>query len=123
MPAIHRRGHDRDKRAGYRAERLAGSGDAGVAVGNVAHRTRNVVATADFGRSLNLDPVVRSIPRCLYEPGHFPAVIIRRQNPGCAILLFASGKMVCVGAKSEAAASSKVNRPYSDLVEKDAWLR
>ena len=88
-----------------------------VKVGDVVHKTYNVVATADFGTSLDLDPVVRSIPRSLYEPEHFPGVIMRRQNPKCTILLFASGKLVCVGADSEDAASSAVNQLHADLVE------
>ena len=89
----------------------------GFRVGTITHSTRNVVATADLGRSLDLDPVVMTIPRSLYEPEHFPGVIIRRQNPKCTILLFASGKLVCVGADSEEAASSGVNQLYADLVE------
>ncbi len=88
-----------------------------IAVGTVTHGTHNVVATADLGRSLDLDPVVMTIPRSLYEPEHFPGVIIRRQNPKCTILLFASGRLVCIGADSEEAASLGVNQLYADLVE------
>jgi len=36
-----------------------------------------------------------------YNPKRFAAVIIRLRDPKTTALIFASGKMVCTGAKSE----------------------
>jgi len=37
----------------------------------------------------------------MYEPEHFPGLIIRVDEPKGVILLFASGKLVCTAAKEE----------------------
>ena len=87
----------------------------GIAVGNVTLRVHNVVATANIGSCIDLGRVVRVMPRSLYEPEHFPGVIIRRRDPKATILLFASGKLVCVGARSVDGASDAVNQLRSDL--------
>lgn len=94
------------------AEMLAGHG---IRTGVMTRKIRNVVATADFGANLDLGLVVRAVRRSLYEPEHFPGVIIRRQDPKCTILLFATGKLVCAGADSVEAASSAANRLYAEL--------
>lgn len=89
----------------------------GISVGEVTRGICNVVATAKLGRGIYLGRVAMTIPRSMFEPEHFPGVILRRQNPKCTILLFASGSMVCVGATSEKAASDAVNRMDADLME------
>lgn len=87
----------------------------GVELGTITRKVSNVVATAFLGGGIDLGQVVKTTPRSLYEPEHFPGVIIRREHPKCTILLFASGKLVCVGANSVDAASSGVNQLYMDL--------
>jgi transcription initiation factor TFIID TATA-box-binding protein len=37
----------------------------------------------------------------MYEPEQFPGLIYRMDIPKVVILLFASGKLVCTGAKRE----------------------
>jgi transcription initiation factor TFIID TATA-box-binding protein len=37
----------------------------------------------------------------MYEPEQFPGLIYRMDTPKVVILLFASGKLVCTGAKRE----------------------
>ena len=37
----------------------------------------------------------------MYEPEQFPGLIYRMKDPKVVILLFASGKLVCTGAKKE----------------------
>ena len=37
----------------------------------------------------------------MYEPEQFPGLIYRMQTPKVVMLLFASGKLVCTGAKHE----------------------
>ena len=88
----------------------------GVRTGMITRSICNVVVTAELGRTLDLGRVVLSVPRSMYEPEHFPGAVICRLNPKCTILLFASGRLVCVGADSVAAASSAVNGLHADLV-------
>ena len=80
-------------------------------------RVCNVVATADYHIGLDLSVVVRRMHRALYEPEHFPGVIMRRLDPQCTILLFATGKIVCVGTDSARAASAAANQLYAELGE------
>jgi len=37
----------------------------------------------------------------MYEPEQFPDLIYRMTDPKTVLLLFASGNLVCTGAKSE----------------------
>ncbi len=37
----------------------------------------------------------------MYEPEHFPGVICRMKEPKCVLLIFSTGKLVCVGATRE----------------------
>lgn len=87
-----------------------------IPIGHTTCKIHNVVATASFGRTIDLARVVINTPHSLYEPEHFPGVIMRRRDPKCTILLFASGKLVCVGANSVEAASAAINTLYTDLV-------
>jgi len=64
-------------------------------------KIQNIVASGDLNLKLNLDLMSISLERALYEPEVFPGLIYRMQNPKVVFLIFASGKIVCVGAKSE----------------------
>jgi len=65
---------------------------------------RNIVATASLGRVVDLEQIslIIELP-CIYEPEQFPGAIIRiplREETRATILLFSSGKLVCVGLKN-----------------------
>lgn len=94
-------------------DRLRGCG---IRAAGAVSEIYNVVGTANLGTKLDPSVVVLSVPKSMYEPEHFPGVIIRRQYPRCTILLFASGKIVCVGAKSAKSARDAVNQMHADLV-------
>lgn len=69
-----------------------------------APKIENIVATADLGFKPDLEKMsITAEPKVVYEPERFPGAIIRLSIPKDAIqatvLLFASGKMVCVGLK------------------------
>ena len=65
-------------------------------------RTQNIVATADFEQTFNLEELAQKT-RAIYEPEQFPGAILRITQPfKTSILLFASGKTVITGLKSEA---------------------
>jgi len=43
----------------------------------------------------------RNSQNTMYEPEEFPGLIYRMTEPKVVILMFASGKLVCTGAKTE----------------------
>ena len=61
---------------------------------------RNVVATLNIGKKLNLEVLGGNLSRSRYLPTQFPGLIFRIPNLS-TILIFSSGKMVITGAKSE----------------------
>ena len=52
-----------------------------------------------------------------YNPRKFSAVVMRLREPRCTALVFQSGKLVCTGAKSEAAAKRGA-RIYAAIIAK-----
>ena len=62
---------------------------------------QNIVASIDLGGKIHLEKVARTLPRSMYEPEQFPGVIHRMLDPKTVILIFASGKLVCTGVKTE----------------------
>jgi transcription initiation factor TFIID TATA-box-binding protein len=54
----------------------------------------------------------------MYEPEQFPGLIYRMDEPKVVILLFASGKLVCTGAKQEQDVYDAVQKLHLLLEEK-----
>ena len=50
-----------------------------------------------------------------YNPKRFAAVIMRLRDPKTTALIFASGKMVCTGAKTEED-SNRAARKYAKII-------
>ena len=65
----------------------------------IISQVRNIVSKFDLKRTLPIENLARTLPRCIYEPDQFPGLIYRIQG-SCVALIFASGKGVIVGAKS-----------------------
>ncbi|KAK1836824.1 transcription factor TFIID-domain-containing protein [Podospora conica] len=65
---------------------------------------QNVVATVDLECRLDLNIIAEQARNVEYNRKKFHAVIMRIRDPKTTTLIFASGKMVITGAKSEAAA-------------------
>jgi transcription initiation factor TFIID TATA-box-binding protein len=64
-------------------------------------RTQNIVATADFEQSIDLEEFSEKTG-AIYEPEQFPGAILRIKQPfKTSVLLFASGKAVITGLKSQ----------------------
>jgi transcription initiation factor TFIID TATA-box-binding protein len=59
------------------------------------------VASATLNQRINLKAVVRENQFVNYDPDSFPGLIYKLKKPKTAMLIFATGKMVCTGAKSE----------------------
>jgi transcription initiation factor TFIID TATA-box-binding protein len=64
-------------------------------------QVQNMVASASFGVRIDLEKAVYNLERTMYEPEQFPGLIYRMNEPKVVILVFASGKIVCTGAKKE----------------------
>ncbi|MGY5145566.1 MAG: TATA box-binding protein, partial [Candidatus Nitrosopumilus sp. metabat.KBP569_Feb_25m_nospike.7] len=76
----------------------------------------------NLGGKVNLEQAARTLPRSMYEPEQFPGLIHRMLDPKTVILIFASGKLVCVGAKLESEIHRSVHQIHSLLEEKDLMV-
>ena len=61
----------------------------------------NIVSTANFGCLLNLREIALQAKNAEYNPRRFSAVIMKIKEPKTTALIFSSGKIVCLGAKTE----------------------
>jgi len=61
---------------------------------------QNIVATANLHGKVDLEAAADIMENVMYEPEQFPGLIYRMGDPKVVILVFASGKLVCTGAKS-----------------------
>jgi transcription initiation factor TFIID TATA-box-binding protein len=64
-------------------------------------KIQNIVASVSLGGMIDLEKAAYSLGKTMYEPEQFPGLIYRMEEPKVVILLFASGKLVCTGAKKE----------------------
>jgi len=72
-----------------------------VIVGKPDLKIQNIVASANLYGIIDLEQAAFTLGKTMYEPEQFPGLIYRMNNPKVVILLFASGKLVCTGAKRE----------------------
>ena len=98
-----------------RKERIKIKKDAVVTV-------QNIVSSINLRGKINLEKAARSLPRSMYEPEQFPGLIHRMIDPKTVILVFASGKLVCTGAKTETDVYRSVNNLHSILEEKGLMM-
>jgi len=61
---------------------------------------QNVVASAVFNQTFNLNAIANAFPRDTEFKGRFPGLVFRLKKPKITILIFKTGKMVCTGGKS-----------------------
>ncbi len=64
-------------------------------------KIQNIVASANLNGMIDLEKSAYTLGRTMYEPEQFPGLIYRMDDPKVVILIFASGKLVCTGAKKE----------------------
>ena len=83
---------------------------------------QNMVASINLGGRVHLEKVARTLPRSMYEPEQFPGVIHRVLEPKTVILIFASGKLVCTGGKTEKDVHRSVNNLHVTLEEKGLMI-
>jgi len=83
---------------------------------------QNIVASINLCGKIHLERAARVLPRSMYEPEQFPGLIHRMIDPKTVILLFASGKLVCTGAKKEPDVYRSVHNLHSLLEEKGLMI-
>jgi transcription initiation factor TFIID TATA-box-binding protein len=62
---------------------------------------QNIVASGNLHGKIDLETAADIMENVMYEPEQFPGLIYRMATPKVVMLLFASGKLVCTGAKHE----------------------
>ena len=83
---------------------------------------QNIVSSINLGGKIHLEKAARTLPRSMYEPEQFPGLIHRMLDPKTVILVFASGKLVCTGAKKETEVYRSVHNLHSLLEEKNLMI-
>ncbi|KAI9661041.1 MAG: TATA-box-binding protein [Bathelium mastoideum] len=86
-------------------------------VSGIVPTLQNIVATVNLDCRLDLKTIALHARNAEYNPKRFAAVVMRIRDPKTTALIFASGKMVVTGAKSEDA-SRLASRKYARIIQK-----
>jgi transcription initiation factor TFIID TATA-box-binding protein len=79
----------------------------------------NIVASANLLGKIELEDVAYVLKKTMYEPEQFPGLIYRMDEPKVVILIFATGKLVCTGAKKEVEVYEAVEKLRQQLEKND----
>ena len=90
-----------------------------VILGRPEITIQNIVASCGLGGHIDLEKAVYGLKRTMYEPEQFPGLIYRMDEPKVVILVFASGKLVCTGAKKEIQVYTAVKKLQETLEAKN----
>jgi transcription initiation factor TFIID TATA-box-binding protein len=82
-------------------------------------KVQNIVASASLGGRIDLEQAVGTLGKTMYEPEQFPGLIYRMDEPKVVILIFASGNLVCTGAKKEQDVYDAVRKLHESLEEQN----
>jgi transcription initiation factor TFIID TATA-box-binding protein len=80
---------------------------------------QNIVASANLHGKIDLETAADIMENVMYEPEQFPGLIYRMSDPKVVMLLFASGKLVCTGAKYEEMVKEAVEKIHETLQDYD----
>lgn len=75
----------------------------------------NIVATSSLKISFNFEIISHFLENSIYEPEQFPGIIYKPEKKGITFLIFASGKIVIVGGRSEEHIQVSLNDLLSKL--------
>ncbi|HID60376.1 MAG TPA: TATA-box-binding protein [Hadesarchaea archaeon] len=82
----------------------------------VKTQIQNIVLSVTYeGVEFNLERLARSLDGARYDPEVFPGIAYKSMDPPASFLIFASGKMNCVGAKSMNDAKLAIKRLTNKL--------
>ena len=87
-----------------------------VILGKPQITIQNIVASANLHGKIDLETAADIMENVMYEPEQFPGLIYRMREPKVVMLLFASGKLVCTGAKYEGMVEEALEILY-DIIE------
>jgi len=90
-----------------------------IIIGKPELKIQNIVASVNLGGMIDLERSAYSLGRTMYEPEQFPGLIYRMDEPKVVILIFASGKLVCTGAKKEEDVHEAVAKLHKKLEEEE----
>jgi len=76
---------------------------------------QNVVASAAFNQTFNLNAIANAFPYDTEFKGRFPGLVFRLKKPKTCTLIFKSGRMICTGAKSEREANRAILKVVREL--------
>ncbi|HJW98501.1 MAG TPA: TATA-box-binding protein [Candidatus Bathyarchaeia archaeon] len=82
-------------------------------------KIQNIVASVSLGGKVDLELAVSKLVKTMYEPEQFPGLIYRMDVPKVVILIFASGNLVCTGAKKEQDVYDAVQKLHESLEEQN----
>ena len=83
---------------------------------NVKTQIQNIVLSVTYeGVEFNLERLAKSLDGARYDPEVFPGIAYKSTDPPASFLIFASGKMNCVGAKSMNDAKLAIKRLTNKL--------
>jgi len=83
---------------------------------NVKIQVQNIVLSVIYeGVEFNLEKLAKSLDNARYDPEVFPGIAYKSEDPPASFLIFASGKMNCVGAKSMQDAKLAIKRLTNKL--------
>lgn len=78
-------------------------------------KIENVVASTDIKKTISLDKLLTVLEASEYEPEQFPGLVYRLSDPKVATLIFRSGKIICVGARSIPLAKIALRKTVGNL--------
>jgi len=90
-----------------------------IILGKPTITIQNIVASANLHGKIDLETAADIMDNVMYEPEQFPGLIYRMGNPKVVMLLFASGKLVCTGAKYEEIVKEAVEKLHEILQDYD----
>ncbi|MGD8543760.1 MAG: TATA-box-binding protein [Candidatus Bathyarchaeota archaeon] len=90
-----------------------------IIIGKPELKIQNIVASANLFGMIDLEKAAYTLGKTMYEPEQFPGLIYRMQEPKVVILLFASGKLVCTGAKREQDVYDAVEKLHQKLEDQN----
>jgi len=90
-----------------------------IIIGKPELKVVNIVASVNLGGIIELEKAAYDLGKTMYEPEQFPGLIYRMDEPKVVILLFASGKLVCTGAKKEQDVYDAVHKLHRMLEEEE----
>jgi len=75
----------------------------------------NVVTSAEFENTIDLQKIIQKVSQTEYNPSQFPGLVLRLSFPKATVLIFESGKMICTGTKSKEQSINTIDSVVSRL--------